>query len=676
MKSRNLILGALAVALPGLLLGCGGSGPVDGAGALPGIPYACQSGTASEASQLRIYQVMVESFVDGDSAVGHGTGYGTSHHQGDLKGILDSLDYIQSLGMNAIWLTPVFDSKPLEGQDHWADRLDATGYYATDYFAIDPRFGSMAQAKELVDQAHARGMYVFFDGVFGHHKDNVMPSPTGKKPVGGSNPVRYPESLPFYQEVAEYWIKTLKIDGWRLDQAYQVPPEAWQQIRQTVDETSRSVTYRNAEGEAVHPLGYLVAEIWNNENYINQTGYGPEGMPALCSAFDFPVRYRLVETFAVNENSQGGKGGNWLAQGMALHSLYPSHAQPNLMLGNHDLVRFGDLLQRGKIAEPEDEAYWQRHKAVMSFLAAYSGPIMLYYGDEIGDEVPDFADKAPDSTCAVMGLCDDHVARSSAKIEGVTAVLNARQSDLKAYVTRLMALRASHPALYEGDRISVLANEQVYVDRKEKGTDTLIYMVSTTEETAHWPLTTGELGSAGELTDLMTGERFTPSAGKYEIPLNGFEARFLALELPVSPVLAKAEAGTALKGSGRMARCDLPDAAETGPVNETLFVVGDFTDSGWKHVARRQLSYKGLNLYQVITSEQAGSFRMQYASKDWSPQYTAEGLELTPGQAAVLTTGSYGKDTSALLPAAGRYVWSLQFDAQGQPEQVMVSQCD
>lgn len=62
---------------------------------------------------------MVESFVDGDKQVGHGTGYGTSHHKGDLQGIIDSLDYIQSLGVNAIWLTPIFESIPVEGQDHW-----------------------------------------------------------------------------------------------------------------------------------------------------------------------------------------------------------------------------------------------------------------------------------------------------------------------------------------------------------------------------------------------------------------------------------------------------------------------------------------------------------------------------------------------------------------------------
>ncbi|QUJ68554.1 glycosidase [Photobacterium sp. GJ3] len=671
MKSGRI----LSILLSGILAGCGSSESSDNPGDALRIPYGCQTSMATEANQLRIYQVMVESFVDGDPAVGHGTGYGTSHHQGDLKGVIDSLDYIQSLGMNAIWLTPVFESKPIIGQDHWADKLDATGYFATDYFSIDPRFGTLDDARNLVEQAHQRGMYVFFDGVFGHHKGEVVPSPSGLKPAGDSNPVGYPESLPFYQEVAAYWIRELKIDGWRLDQAYQVPLDAWQAIRKTVDEASRSVTYTNHQGVQVHPLGYMVAEIWNNENYINQAGYGPEGSPGLCSAFDFPLRYRLVEIFAVNENGNGGKGGDWLAEGMDLHRLYPSHAQPSLMLGNHDLVRFGDLLQRGNIAEPEDDEYWQRHRAALSFLAAYSGPVTLYYGEEIGDEVSGFAQKVSGDTCALIGLCDDHVARSSAKIEGMTHSLDLRQQQLKEDVARLMRLRASHPALYAGERLNVLANPQVYIDRKQQAEDTIIFMVSTTADRQNWTLNTRELGAQGPLTDLLTGQQFQPIQGRYDIPLNGFEARFLQVETPVTPVISRTQASTLLSGSGRMADCQLPDIDETGPVRDPLYVVGDFTDAGWQHRHHRQLTYKGQNLYQVVVSEQAGSYRMQYAAKDWSPQYTAQGLVLRPGLAEPLITGNYGKDTAATLPEDGRYVWSLSFTDTGLPEQVMVSKC-
>ncbi|WP_051035795.1 alpha-amylase family glycosyl hydrolase [Photobacterium marinum] len=669
--TRN-IKSCLALAIAASLSACGSSG------SLPSSEtpaYVCDAAMTAQADDLRIYQIMVESFVNGDDAIGHGTGYGTSHHKGDLQGVIDSLDYIQSLGMNAIWLTPIFDSVPVEGQDHWADRLDATGYFASNYFAIDPRFGTMDKARELVEKAHEKGLYVFFDGVFGHHKGNVVPSPQGRLPVGENNPVSYPESLEFYKEVATYWIKELKIDGWRLDQAYQVPTDAWKELRKSVDEASKSVTYTNAKGETVNPMGYMVAEIWNNQNYINETGYGPQGDPALCSAFDFPMRYRVVETFAANENAVGGKGGEWLAEGMDLHKLYPDHAKPNLMLGNHDLVRLGDLLQRGGIASPQDAEYWLRNKAAISFLAAYTGPITMYYGEEIGDQVENYAAKV-EQDCAVKGLCDDHVARSSAKIDGVTASLNKRQAELRDYVSELMTLRAGHPALSSGKRTNVMATDAIYVDHKQADNEALLYMVSTTSRADIIPLDGADIGSEGMLIDLMSGDKFKMQDGKYYIPMTAFEARFLKIETPsAAGVKVKEAAAVSLAGEGFMAQCDNPTVEGVGPVNETLYVVGDFADSGWKHKSARAFEYKGSNVYQVVKEEKAGAYRMQYASKDWSPQFTADGLSLKPGEKGKLARGGYGKDTAVTIPEAGRYVWSLEFSSDGQPQKIMVSKC-
>ena len=673
MIIRNIKSSCLALAIAASLSACGNTS-TDPLASTPA--YACDATVAAKADDLRIYQIMVESFVNGDDSIGHGTGYGTSHHKGDLQGIIDSLDYIESLGMNAIWLTPIFHSVPVDGQDHWADRLDATGYFTSNYFEIDPRFGDLEKARELVDKAHEKGLYVFFDGVFGHHKGNVVPSPEGRLPEGGNNPVSYPESLAFYQEVATYWIKELKIDGWRLDQAYQVPTDAWKEIRQSVDEASKSVTYTNAEGETVHPLGYMVAEIWNNQNYINETGYGKQGDPALCSAFDFPMRYRVVETFAVNENSVGGKGGEWLAEGMDLHKLYPEHAQPNLMLGNHDLVRLGDLLQRGNIASPEDPEYWSRHKAAMSFLAAYSGPITMYYGEEIGDELDGFAAKNSDENCAVLGLCDDHVARTSATVSQVTGVLDINQAELHDYVAKLMELRAKHPALSSGKRTNVMATDAIYIDHKQAADEALLYMVSTSSRSDIIPLDGTDIGSEGVLVDLISGDRFKMQDGRYYIPMTAFEARFLLIETPTAAgVKAKIAEAVSLVGEGFMAQCDNPTVAENGPINETLYVVGDFADSGWKHKAPRAFEYKGNYVYQAVIDEKIGAYRMQYASKDWSPQFTADGLSLKMGAEGQLKKGGYGQDTAVTIPEDGRYVWSLQFSANGQPQRIMVSKC-
>lgn len=94
---------------------------------------------------------------------------------------------------------------------------------------------------------------------------------------------------------------------------------------------------------------------------------------------------------------------------------------------NHDVVRFGDLLQRGQLAEPNESNYWDRHKAAYAFMAASTGPLTFFYGEEIGDEVPNFAAKVT-SNCAIQGLCDDHVSRSPGKVEGRLASLGGLRS--------------------------------------------------------------------------------------------------------------------------------------------------------------------------------------------------------------------------------------------------------
>jgi len=447
------------------------------------------SGATADVCGLRIFQVMVESFVDGDPSRNYNAGYGTSHHKGDIRGIINSLDYIKSSGLNAVWLTPVFDSHagtPREGGGTNL-KLDATGYYTRDYFQIDPKFGSFADAQELVNTAHEKGMYVFFDGVFGHHKGNLIPSPTGKLPVNSSpGVVNYnaPASLDFYKEVATYWIDELGIDGWRLDQAYQVPATAWQGIKSAVEATSAQ---RALAGEQWGTLGYMVAEVWSGADYISSTAFGTNANPILDSAFDFPVRYATVGVLAAEENGWSGRPASALADGWsygAHDQTYPDHALPNLMLGNHDLVRYGDLLQRADIANPTDAEYWARHRLAFMVQGAYSGPITRYYGEEIGDEVPNYADQVTDN-CANQGLCDDHVARTSAKILDVTVTsgqLSADQLALLQFHQELMTVRSAYPALSHGSRQHLYSDDTLYVDLKTYADQQIVFAMNISDQ--------------------------------------------------------------------------------------------------------------------------------------------------------------------------------------------------
>ncbi|MFT6986494.1 MAG: glycosidase [Psychromonas sp.] len=648
---------------------------------------ACYHGDAAvdKTCGLITYQIMVESFVDGDSNIGYGTGYGTSHHEGDLQGIIDSLDYIKGLGVNAIWLTPIFQSTVKAGQTEWVDRLDATGYFTSDYFNIDTKFGDMDKARELVNAAHAKGLYVFFDGVFGHHKGNVAASPNGLTPTnyidqgGVGFESEYPKDLAFYKEVASYWINELKIDGWRLDQAYQVPVAQWAELRQTVETASANVTYTDANGNTVNPLGYMVAEIWSGQNEIAAQGYGSNSAPALPSAFDFPMRYSMVQTFAVEESGTGNRPASTLNSGFATHLAYPDQAMPNLMLGNHDLVRFGDLLQRGDISEPTESEYWSRHKGAFSFMAAYSGPITLYYGEEIGDEVANFADRL--EPCAGdTGQCDDHVARSSAKIEGVTEVtLNSNQEDLKSYLSALMTARNANPALYNGARTHIYSDTDIYIDRKDTTENHILYLLNAKNNTVTLSLTETAIGSNGTLTDLQTDVVTNIAGDVYTLTLAPFESLLLNIDSPTAEGPQTAPAGP-ITGDGFMAACDNPDSNETAPLASTMYIRGNY--EGGNNFADtpvlRQFSYKGLNTYQVVVNEgNVASYGFKFANELWTDQFAVTGgaaVILGQEQTAAVAAGE-GTESPIAIPEAGDYVFSFSVNNDGSPNKLMVSKC-
>ena len=93
------------------------------------------------------------------------------------------------------------------------------------------------------------------------------------------------------------------------------------------------------------------------------------------------------------------------------------------------------------------------------------------------------------------------------------------------------------------------------------------------------------------------------------------------------------------------------------------------------HKPKRAFKYKGNGVYQTVVDERKGSYRFQYASAQWSPQYTAVDLAQQAGQPAAAKAGGYGTDTSVMIPEAGRYVWSLTFKDSGEIDQAMVSRC-
>ncbi|HET7823615.1 MAG TPA: alpha-amylase family glycosyl hydrolase [Ornithinibacter sp.] len=138
----------------------------------------------SSLTRERFYFVMADRFANGSTANDEGgltggpltTGFDPTakgfYHGGDLKGITARLDYIKRLGTTAIWLTPSFKNKPVQGAPG-QESAGYHGYWITDFTQIDPHLGTNADMEQLIDAAHAKGMKVFFDIITNHTADVI-----------------------------------------------------------------------------------------------------------------------------------------------------------------------------------------------------------------------------------------------------------------------------------------------------------------------------------------------------------------------------------------------------------------------------------------------------------------------------------------------------------------------
>jgi alpha-glucosidase len=139
-----------------------------------------------------IYQVYPASFADSD---------GDGH--GDLQGLISRLDYIKNLGVDAVWISPFYDSPQGPEGDG--------GYAVSDYRKIAPRFGSMEDFQRLLDEAHARGLRIYLDFVVAHTANDHD---------------WFEKSRNREEPYDDYYIWN---DGWKVDRGQQEPPEGWQQ---------------------------------------------------------------------------------------------------------------------------------------------------------------------------------------------------------------------------------------------------------------------------------------------------------------------------------------------------------------------------------------------------------------------------------------------------------------
>jgi neopullulanase len=423
---------------------------------------------------------------------------------GDLFGVLEHLDYLQDLGVTAIYFNPIFSS----ASNH--------RYHTYDYFNVDPLLGGNAALRELLDHCHNRGIRVVLDGVFNHASrgfwqfhhvlENGAGSPyvdwfhfdvdrlTGKKPWGAYpgkserkdlrdgvdslEAIGYrawwnlpalpkfntssPAVREFIYEAAEFWLR-FGIDGWRLDVPAEINDDLfWVEFRHRV--------------KAVNPEAYIVGEIWHESKRWLQGDQFDAVMnyPVTAAALGFLCGAHLD----VKETNEAGGYRNRIKHLSAdefageinnILSWYdPAITQAQLnLLDSHDTPRFitcasGDL---------------NSLKLAYLFMFAYPGAPCIYYGDEIGME------GKQDPDCRKSFPWDE----SSWNIQ------------LRDYVKSLIELRRVHKSLRRGTYQTLHAGDETYAFKRVYENDELVIVLNAKEEPAQIPLSSSGVGESVKL---------------------------------------------------------------------------------------------------------------------------------------------------------------------------------
>lgn len=311
---------------------------------------------------------------------------------GNLWGVIEKLDYLQDLGITAIYFTPIFQSTC----NH--------RYHTHDYYQIDPLLGGNEAFFQLLYAAHSRGMKVVLDGVFNHvgrgfffFNDIVENGPYSPwvdwfkiegwpiAPYEGDRPANYdcwagnralpqlnhanPAVREYIMRIAEHWIRC-GVDGWRLDVPFCIEePGFWQEFRDRV--------------KAINPEAYIVGEVWTNtRKWLDGTQFdGVLNYIFAGATIAFAAGDRVDPQHVKDRDYEPYPGIDALTYAEKIQLLLHAHpweiqlAQLNL-LASHDTARLLTMTN-GDVDSV---------KLATLLLLTYPGAPSIYYGDEVGLE--------------------------------------------------------------------------------------------------------------------------------------------------------------------------------------------------------------------------------------------------------------------------------------------------
>jgi cyclomaltodextrinase len=421
----------------------------------------------SWAADTIMYQIFPDRFFNGDPSndpeekeIWGNAPTTTNFFGGDLKGILDKLDYLVDLGVDCLYLNPIFSAET----NHRYDTVD--------YYEIDPMLGKTKDFHDFVNTLHHRGIKIILDGVFNHcssqfppfldvvknEKDSryvnwftVTDFPVREKPLnyaacGGC--AYLPKFNHADQQVEDYllavgmhWLEEYGIDGWRLDTPQRVPKTFWKKFNRKMHEVSRDC--------------YLIGELWRDAGaWINQDIF--DG----CT--NYPLRELIISFFS--ERSLDAEDFSYELESL-LSRLGPASFSMMNLLGCHDTPRIRTIFN----GEDQDLL------SAIVFQMTFIGIPLIYYGDEIG----------------MTGRRDPDCRRTMEWDE------DKWNGQIHSLYKELIQIRKEHPSLRRGSFQPLLTFDGLFAFKRQKDDEEIIVVlnpgsavinikVPVKSETTHW----------------------------------------------------------------------------------------------------------------------------------------------------------------------------------------------
>lgn len=446
-----------------------------------------------------IYFMVTDRFFDGNESNNTASGektYGKNnaglYHGGDFAGITQKLDYLENLGINTIWITPIVENIPGvtvtdTGKEDVPYNAAYHGYWASDFTKLNPTLGTKEEFQTLIDQAHNRGIRIMVDIVVNHagyDTDFGDMIRSGEDIVSGSDQKDSLSNLPDFRtedptvsaQLVKWqtqWVKDFGIDYFRVDTVKHVENDTWAELKNALTKTD--------------PNFKMIGEYAGGGYASNGNTLGTGEMDSDLD-FDFNdqatnfVKGNIssVESFLTSRNS-------------VLNNTYMT----GQFLGSHDEDGFKKKLLDGGMAE---DAATAASMVAASLQITAKGQPVIYYGEEIGQ----------------TGL--NNYPYQTNRYDFDWSIVSNDNKTYQHYKKMLSIRNAYTDVFARGDRKTILASDENgydIVSRSYKGTKLYVGLnIKDVAQTVEIPVSEN---NGTVLKDLYSGKTYTVSNGKIKV---------------------------------------------------------------------------------------------------------------------------------------------------------------